>query len=180
MVDALSRLFGKGHKKSNQLPSPGGGESSSGGENDGDFTLIGNTRAEEAGASAAAMAYAHNPPSYHAAVKNSPGGGYQVSYPPVALGTSSPRVGEDSNKEHEHTSFSSPTPPANMLEGVPFDFSPHCLAAISGTERTSDNLESVINKVKSLNWVHASDYNFRLEKSVISSSEQNQENFHHH
>lgn len=152
MVDALSRLFGKSSKKvppsPSSLSSPSTEAFSSSGPNEDDgFTLLGPAKSESPG-------YPLLPPTD------------AMPYPPGTRGA----AGASSNSNGTLPSQSSVSVP-HVLDGVDFKLSGKCsLDDDSSRSQTNAFLDEVSARLDAAqNLIQASNYDFRLEKSVVES-----------
>ena len=167
MVDAFSRLFGKSSKKSTSSSSaPGSGDEDPSGTPSGPAVAV-----------ALGLDSSTPPAAYNSAL--TPGGGYQVnsnpsavmntSFPPPMASGAGPGGGGGTPGGSGGSGGGRNDNPPHMLEGVPFQLS----SSLShNDDDDANNLEDIINKVNEMNSFAANltDYNFRLEKSVVESS----------
>ena len=167
MVDAISRLFGKSSKKNPQSPSSGpptdafaspDAANVSGQEDDG-FTILGPARGDR-------------PNSYQGATGLGypvlPGSDATVPYPPNPMrGGAGP--GGGNYPTGTMASQSSVTMPS-ALDGVPFQLSAQVSTNRGRSQSRDDLLDEVGARLEAAQQlIHSSNYDFRLEKSVIES-----------
>lgn len=155
MVDAFSRLFGKGSKKVPPSPSDQGSDHAV--SEDEGFTVVGGAPKDRP------HSYA-GPPNNASPYPALP----QQENSPYPIRGVAPTSGPGPGGYNTLSSQSSVTMP-HVLDGVPFELSPRCSS--SGRTRELDALladaTTKLDAAQSL--IQSSNYDFRLEKNVIDS-----------